>query len=101
MSLLLSFAAASLVAVADIDLASPTIFVSPESREAVASGTAQELVCFDVSGRSRKFRTACVTSAEWQEAVQLAEVAARRGKTGGRQDALLPQPLPSQIHRSR
>lgn len=101
MSLLLATAlAASLVAAADMDLDSPTIFVSEQARVAVASGTSPQLVCVDLPERSRQFRSACVTNAEWQQAVQLAEVAARRRKMGWRSDGLLPHLLPSQIHPS-
>lgn len=101
MSLLLASAlAASLMTPAGIDLDSPTIFVSEQARAAVASGTAPQFVCVDLPERSRKFRSACVTTAEWQQAVQLAEVAARRRKMGWRSHGLLPQPLPSQNHPS-
>ena len=100
MSLLLASAvAATLVAAADVDLNSPTIFVSGDARAQVADGTVKRLICLDLPERS-KFRSACLTSAEWNEAVRRTEFAERRRKVGGRGDGLLPQPLPSQLYPS-
>lgn len=93
MSLLLASAlAAKLVAAGDIDLASPTIFISADARAAIADGTAKRLICLDAPERSRKFRSACLTSAEWQKTVARVQEVKRRKITGGIVGGLLPNP---------
>ena len=94
---LASALAANVVAAADIDLASSSVFMSADARAAVADGTVTKLICLDVSGRSSKFQSACLTSAEWHKAVELSRLTSRNKRPSGGIHGLLPQPLPSQL----
>ena len=97
MSLFLAAAAAVVVPATQIDLASPTIYVSKEARSAIASGMAQRLACIDLPTRSRKYRTACLTPAEWQAAATRAEFDRRRASQWPEAIQGLPnQPVPAQ-----
>ena len=100
MSLLLlaSVAAVNVVAVAEIDLASPAVFVSADARNSIANGTVTKLICLDVSGRTSKFSSACLTSSEWHKAVELSRTGGRAKGPSGGIHGLLPHPLPSQIN---
>jgi hypothetical protein len=99
MSLLLaSVIAANVVPVAEIDLASTTVYISDSAREAVDAGTVQRFVCFDLPERSRKFRSACLTSTEWQLAVAQTKRSQRRARTSEEIAGLMQQPVP--IHNS-
>lgn len=97
MSLLLASAiVANVVPVADIDLSSPTVYVSDAAREAIATGTVERFVCFDLPKRSLKFRSACLSSAEWQLAVAQSKSSQRRARTPEEMAGISQQPVPLQ-----
>lgn len=91
LSMLASAAAMTVVGVAEIDLTSPSILVSPAARDAIASGSVTKLICLDVSRRSRKFDSACLTSSEWRQAVELARAQKRTIGPTGAIPGLLPR----------
>lgn len=76
MSLLLA-AAVTLVPATAVDLSASQIYISRETREAIAAGEVPTLSCVELPKRSRKFRIACVTATEWQKAARYAEVSER------------------------
>lgn len=83
MSLLLASAivSASVLPAAQIDLSSPTIYVSRDARAAIADGSVARLACLDLPARSRKYRIACLTPAEWEKAAQESQRAGQRART--------------------
>lgn len=91
LSMLASAAAMTIVGVTEIDLTSPSILVSPTAREAIASGSITKLICLDVSRRSRKFDSACLTSSEWRQALELARAQKRTMGPNGVIPGLLPR----------
>lgn len=93
--LLASAIAATIVPAAQVDLSSPTTYVSNPARAAIADGSVANLACVDLPKRSRKYRIACVTSAEWQKAAQWAVFDARRNR-GPAYEQFFYQPVPPQ-----
>ena len=79
MSLLLAAAVLPLVPIAadDSRLDAQRTYVSPNAETAFASGEG-EVYCLDRPRRER-FRSICLTQAEWAKAVKLAEAAPKRG----------------------
>lgn len=92
---LLVLAAVTIVPIGHIDLGSPTVYVSQQARAAIADGHVATLACLELPERSRKFRTACLTSGEWDKAVKSAAVT-RRGGRGPAYDFFPYQPVPQQ-----
>lgn len=71
-------ATATLVAAASVDTSSPSIYVSPTTRAAIAQGSVDSLTCVELPRRSRQYRTACLSAMEWQQAAKQAELVAQR-----------------------
>ncbi|WP_133365210.1 hypothetical protein [Qipengyuania sediminis] len=73
MSMLLMSAALSVVSIAQIDLTSPAIFISKETRGLIAAGAVRELTCGTLPERNgRAYRIACLTNDEVRRGSELA-----------------------------
>ena len=99
MSLLLATAiiSASVIPSAEIDLTSPAIYISEQARAGIADGTVARLACLDLPKRSRKYRTACLTPAEWDKAAQESKRAGDRSRTAEELNGLPFSQGPSQL----
>lgn len=81
-----------LVPVAEIDLASSSVFVSKETRALIAEGKVDRLVCGQLpDGADRRYRTACLTNDEIERGKRLVAAQGqdyRPGSKGYRPGAL-------------
>lgn len=90
-------AAASLASTSGaVDPTSPTVFVSAAARAALTEGPDTDLTCVNLPARSRTYRTACMTGAEWQKAQKLAAYDRRTIKTPEMMQGITQQPGPLQ-----